>query len=101
MFFEWSYEMLVELNYIIFSVLLLIYVSWRYFKHRKSGLRYLALSSVFLILSTMVQMISSQEWIYGIPTNLTLKRLLELCGLALFACFIITTLMGIRKMSKT
>lgn len=100
MFSESFYEMLVKLNYVIFSVLLLIYISWRYFKQRKSGLSYLTLSSIFLILSTTVQMISSQKWIYGIPTNLTLKRLLELCGLALFACFTITAVVGIRKMSE-
>lgn len=100
MFFEWSYEMLVELNYVIFSVLLLIYVSWRYFKQRKSGLRYLALSSVFLILSTTVRMIGSQESIYGIPTNLALKRLVELGGLALFTCFTIAAVVAIRRMSE-
>jgi hypothetical protein len=100
MLFEWFYEMLVRLNYVIFSVFLLIYISWRYFKQRKSGLRYLALSSIFLILSTTVQMIGSQKSIYGIPTNLTLKRVIELGGLALFACFTITAVIGVRKMSE-
>lgn len=93
--------MLVELNYVFFSLLLVIYGVWRYFKQRKRHLLYFTLSFAFLALSVIVRMFSSIVLVYGIHSNVTVLRLLELGGLAFFACFTITAVIALREISKT
>jgi len=88
--------MLVELNYALFSFLVVAYSLWRYFKRREKGVLYLTLGFTFLALSATLQMLNSLIW-YGIPLNI--KKFLELGSLALFACFTITTIIAIRKIS--
>ena len=96
-----KFRLLIELNFVFFSILLVIYSSWRYFERRGRGLLYLTLSFTFLMLSTMLHMINSLIWIYGVSATITLTRLLELCGLAFFACFTITAVIALREISKT
>ncbi len=93
--------MLVELNSVFFSLLLVIYSSWRYFERRERGLLYLTLSFMFLMLSAKLHMVNSLILIYGITATITLIRLLELCTAALFACFTITAVIALRKISET
>lgn len=91
--------MLIELNYVFFSLLLMIYSVWLYFKRRERCMFYLTLCFTFLTLSTMLQVLNSLTWVYGTQPIIVL-RLLELGGLALFACFTITAIITLRKMSK-
>jgi hypothetical protein len=88
--------MLIELNYVFFSCLLVVYSVWRYFKRREISRLYLTLCFTFLALSTVFQLIESQ-----ILAHRTVLRLLELGGLALFTCFTICTIITIRKISET
>lgn len=88
--------MLVELSYVFFSCLLLVYSAWQYFKRREISRLYLALCFTFLALSTIAQLIESQ-----ILAHRIVLRLLELGGLALFTCFTICTIITIRKISET
>lgn len=88
--------MLVELNYVFFSCLLLVYSAWHYFKRRERGQLYLTMCFTFLALSAVFQLIESQ-----ILAHRTVLRLLELGGLALFTCFTICTIITIRKISET
>ncbi len=90
--------MFIELSFVLFSLLLVIYSAWRYLKRGTRGLLYLTSSFGFLMLSTTLQMITSLIWNYGISATVTLMRLLELCGLAFFACFTITAVVALGKM---
>lgn len=92
--------MLIELNYVLFSVLLWGYSSWCYFKRREKGLLYLTLGFAFLTLSTMLQLTNSLIWAYRIQASIMMLRLLELCGLALFACFTISVVVSLKEISK-
>lgn len=90
--------MLIELSYVFLSFLLMGYAVWRYFKQRERGLFYLTLGFTFLALSATFQMLNSQTWIYEIlKYSIIMLRLLELGGLAFFACFIICTIIALRK----
>lgn len=95
--------MLIELNYVFLSILLVVYGAWRYFKRKEKHLLHLTLSFTFLTLSAIVQMFTSPRLIYVlayvIPINVTVLRLLELVGLALFACFIISAIIALREIS--
>jgi ABC-type bacteriocin/lantibiotic exporter with double-glycine peptidase domain len=91
--------MTVELGYVIFSLLLAAYTSWRYLKRRERGLLYLTISSVFLPLSALFQTFSSTWRIHALQLGISI-RLLELIGLSLFACFIISAIIAVRKMSE-
>jgi len=92
---------LIELNYLFFSLPLLIYSAWRYSKRRERNMLYLTLGFAFLSASTTLQLINSLIWLYGIQVNITIQRLLELAGLAFFACFTITAIIALREISKT
>jgi TRAP-type C4-dicarboxylate transport system permease small subunit len=87
--------MLIELNYVFFSLLLVIYGAWRYFKRKEKHLLYPTISFTFLALSAIVKMLSSTTLVYGI--NVKVLRLLKLGGLALFACFAICAIISLRK----
>ena len=89
--------MLVELNYVFFSLLLVIYSMRRYFKQQKRHMLYFTLSFTFQALSAIFQMLSSKMVYLGIYFNLTVLRLLELSSLALFACFTICTIIALKK----
>jgi len=93
-------HMLIELNYVFLSLLLVIYGAWRYYKHRKKHLLYFTLSFTFLALSAIVQMLSSTIWLYGIQVNIITLRLLKLGGLALFACFTISSIIALKTVLK-
>jgi len=90
-------RMLTELNYVFFSLLLVIYGVWRYYKQRKKHLLYFTLSFTFLGLSSIFQMLGSTLIYLGIYFNVTVLRLIELIGLALFACFIIGAIIALRR----
>ncbi len=92
---------LIELNYLFFSLLLLIYSAWRYSKRRERSMLYLILGFAFLSASTALQLINSLIWTYGISVSLIMLRLLELLGLAFFACFTISIIIALRELSKT
>jgi len=89
-------QMLVELNYIFFSLLLVVYAVWRYFKQQNKHFFYFILSFTFLALSAIFQALNS-TLPYGIYFNLTVLRLLELFSLALFACFTICAIIALKK----
>jgi len=91
--------MLVELNYIFFSLLLMVYSVWRYFKRRERRLLYLTLGFTFLTLSTLLQILSSSGWFYISQFKIP-YRLLELGGLALFAGFVISSVIALKEISK-
>jgi len=91
--------MLVELSYVFFSFLLVIYAVWRCFKRKDKHLLYLILCLTFLAWSVTLQMLSTTVWFYGTPMG-TL-RLLELGGLALYASFTVCTLIVLSKISET
>ena len=90
-------HMLIELNYVFFSLLLVIYGVYRYYKQRKRHLLYITLSFTFLTLSVIFQMLSSTLIYLGIYFNVTVLRLLELGGLALFACFTISAIIALKR----
>jgi len=54
-----------------------------------------------LALSTILQMLNSLIYAYEIPASIMMLRLLELVGLALFACFTISAIIALTKISKT
>ena len=93
--------MLVELNYVFFSFLLVIYSVWRYHKLRERGLLYLTLSFIFLASSTTLQMLNSLIWFYGIPFTILMLRLLELSPLAFFTCFTVCNIIALGRILKT
>jgi len=90
-------KMLIELNYIFFSLILVIYSAWHYFRKRNRHLLYFTLSLTLLALSATFQMLSLTLIYLGIYFNVTALRLLELIGLALFACFTICVIVALKK----
>jgi len=88
--------MWVELNYIFFSLLLVVYSAWRYSKRRERVLLYLTLGFTFLTLSTLLQILSSSWWIYISQLKIQ-YRLLEISALALFAGFVISAIIALRE----
>jgi len=88
--------MLIELNYVFLSLLLLIYCAWGYSKQRKKHLLYFALCFTFLTSSALFQTLNA-TLPYGIYFNVTVLRVLELSGLALFVCFTICAIIALRK----
>jgi len=89
-------EMLIELNYVLFSLLILIYCIWRYFKQQNKRFFYFTLSFTFLTLSAIFRALNS-ILPYGIYFNVTVLRPLELFALALFACFTICAIIALKK----
>ena len=85
----------VELTYAFFSLVLLIYSGWRYSKRKEKKLLYPTVSFAFLALSTIVRMFSSTILVGRIDAKVI--KLLELGGLALFACFTICAIIALRK----
>jgi len=92
--------MWVELSYVFFSLLLVIYCVWRFFTRKEKAMLYLALCFIFLTLSISIQTIISLGFVYG-TQPLTTIRLVELGGLALFAGFVITFMIAVWKLTKT
>ncbi|MDH5733090.1 MAG: hypothetical protein OEY88_04825 [Candidatus Bathyarchaeota archaeon] len=90
-------KMLIELNYVFFSLILVIYSAWHYFRKRNRHLLYFTLSLTFLALSATFQMLSSTLIHLGIYLHVTVSRLLELGGLALFACFTIGAIIALKR----
>jgi len=90
--------MIVELNYVLFSLLLVIYATWRFFKRREKSMLYMTFSFIFLTLSITLLMSNSLLWF---PATITTLRLLEVGGLGLYACFIICAIVSLRKLYKT
>lgn len=95
-FFIEGIQMLVELNYVFFTLLLVIYSAWRYYKQRKRPLLHSTLCFTFLALSAIFQTASSTI-VYGIYFNVTVLKFLELSSLALFACFTICAIIALKK----
>lgn len=93
-------QMFIELSFVLFSLLLVIYSAWCHHKRGSKGYLHLTLSFGFLTLSTTLQMIISLMWTYGVSDSIVLIRLLELLALALFSCFTITAVVALRKICK-
>jgi heme A synthase len=93
-------QMLVELSYLFFSLLLVIYCAWRFFKRKGKIMLHFLLSLIFLASSLSVQAAISITPIYG-TQPLVIVRLIELSGLALFAGFTIFLVLALGKISKT
>ena len=89
--------MLIELNYALFSLLLVAYSLWRYLKQRERGLLYFTLGFTFLALSATLQVLNAIARGYGIYLSVALLRLLELGGLALFAGFTIFAIIALKR----
>ena len=90
-------QMLVEMSFILSSLLLLVYSIWRYLKIRKNKQSsYFILSFVFLTFSAIFQAFNS-ILPYGIYFNVTVLRLFELGALALFACFTISAVVALKN----
>jgi len=90
--------MLVELNYIFFSLLLVIYSAWRYFRQRERHMLHLTICFTLLTFSITLQILTSTWWTYIMHLKIPL-RLLELSGLALYTGFTISTILTLRKIS--
>lgn len=89
-------KMLIELSYVVFSLLLVIYSVWRYYKRRERILLYLTLSFTFLASSTTLQLIRSL-----ILAHRVVLRVLELASLGMFACFIVLIIIALEEIFKT
>lgn len=92
--------MLIVLSYVFFSLLLVIYCVWRFFTRKEKAMLYFTLSFVFLMLSVSLQAVISLGFVYG-TQPLTIIRLVELGGLALFAGFVIAFMIAMRQLMKT
>lgn len=92
--------MLVELSYLFFSLLLVIYCVWRFFSRKERSMLYFALCFVFLAFSVLFQAVVSLGNVYG-TQSLVIVRIVELTGLAFYACFAIIFIVGLREISKT
>ena len=86
--------MLVELSYVLFTFLLVAYGIWCYSKKRERILLHLTLSFAFLASSTTLQML--KVLLFG-KFGIFVLRLIELSGLALFACFTILAAITLRE----
>jgi hypothetical protein len=87
--------MIVELNYVLFSFILVIYCAWRYYKQKDKRLLYLTLCLTILAMSVVFQMLSTTIWFYGTP--IATLTALELGGLALHASFTICMIIVLTK----
>jgi hypothetical protein len=92
--------MWVESSYVFFSLLLMVYCVWRFLTRKEKAMLYFALCFVFLTLSISLQAVVSLGVVYG-TQPLTIVRLVELGGLAMFAGFVITFLMAMRSLTKS
>jgi uncharacterized membrane protein len=86
--------MWIELGYLVFGLLLIAYGFWRYQKKREKKLLNLALGFVSLLLSILLQLLTSTRWIYLMPLGIPVW-LVQLVALGLFACFVITIVMNL------
>lgn len=89
--------MTAQLNYVLLSLLLVIYGAWRFLSRKEKSMLYMTFSFVFLTLSITLLMLDSFVWF---PATLTTLRLLEVSGLGLYMCFIICAIMALKKTGK-
>jgi len=94
-------NVLIALNYVFLSLLLVAYSVWRYYRQRKRHLLYFTLGFTSLALSAVFQMLDSTMVYLGIYLNIRVARLLELGGLALFACFTIFAILAAKASSSS
>jgi hypothetical protein len=92
--------MLVELSYVFFSLLLVIYCAWRFFKRREKTMLHFLLCFVFLASSISLQATISLAPIYG-TQPFVVVRLIELTALGLYAGFAIILIVALRRLAKT
>ena len=92
---------LIALNYVFLSLLLAAYSVWRYYKQRKRHLLFFTLGFTSLALSAIFQTLYSTIAYRGIYLNIRVSRLLELSGLALFACFTIFAIIATKASSSS
>jgi len=91
--------MLVELSYLFFSLLLVIYCAWLFLKRKEKTMLYFLLCFLFLTSSIALQAIISLVPIYGIYPLVSV-RLIEIAGLGLFAGFAAFLVVALKKLSK-
>jgi hypothetical protein len=91
-------DSLVELCYVFFSFLLMIYGAWVYSRRRERSQLYLILSFASLTLSMTLLFLDYFVWF---PATRTVIRLIEIAGLALYASFVISLIMALKKLAKT
>lgn len=94
------FYIVVELNYLFFSFLLLVYAILRLRKRKEKHVLYLIVAFAFLAMSVTVGILDPLLWYVAIPFN-GRKSLLELISLGLYACFTIFAIAAIAKIPRT
>jgi len=89
--------MLVELVFILFSLILTVYSASRYRKAKIKSMLHFTACFAFLTASTTFVLIDSSVWF---PATMTVLRLIEVASLALYACFAIIIIIVLRKLSE-
>jgi len=89
---------LIESAFILLSSLLMIYSAARYVKRRIKSILYFTVCFAFLTLSITLLLIDSLAWF---PATITMLRLIEITGLALYTCFIIIAIIALREIHET
>lgn len=95
-----SISLFLELGYVFFSLLLVVYCAWRYLKQKKKHFIYFTMGFIFMTLSLSFQLFSSKWWVYIMQFGIS-YRFLELAALTFSACFVTTTIVALRETSKT
>ncbi len=89
--------MLIELTFILFSSLLLIYSASRYLQRRIKSLLYFTVGFAGLTMSMTLLLLDSLVWF---PATITMLRLIEIAGLGLYMCFTIMAILALRESMK-
>jgi hypothetical protein len=88
--------MLVELSYLLFGILLIVYAAWMFFRRKERHILFLTLGFTFLELSILLQILNLTWWVHIYQFNID-PRFLELGGLAFFAIFIVTAILALKE----
>jgi len=91
-------DILVELSYVFFSLILLIYGLWVYSRRKERPTLYLTLCFAFLASSMTLLFLNSFAWF---PATRITIRLIEIAGLGLYAGFAISLIIALKRLSKT
>ncbi len=92
-----EFAVLIELIFIFFSSLLLIYSASRYLQRRIKSLLYFTVGFACLTLSMTLLLLDSLVWF---PATITMLRLIEIAGLGLYMCFTIMAILALRESMK-
>lgn len=90
----------IDLAYFSLSLILTVYVAFRYFPQRTKDLLLFALSFAFLTASTAPQLIKEAANACGVYFTILAQRVLELTALAFFVGFAITAVFATMERSR-